>query len=186
MNRQPSQDRLPVLFQPRTPWNFPAAMLLAIAENRYIVSTITCYGGIMDSNSSRRAFLEVCLGCLGVITAAAVSWPLFRYLAPRTGSETADKIVIPDKDVREGEAKFFEFGGSAAVLVRKRGGALVAFSAVCTHLGCIIQWQNEKQDFLCPCHAGHYSADGDVTAGPPPKPLKKIPFTVAGGNIVVG
>jgi len=140
----------------------------------------------MDTGSSRRTFLGACLGGLGVIAAAAVSWPLFRYLAPRSGSEDAGKIVIPDKDVREGEAKFFEYAGSAAVLVRKRGGGLVALSAVCTHLGCIVQWEKDKQYFLCPCHAGHFSADGDVTAGPPPKPLNKLPFTVAGGNITVG
>ena len=89
-------------------------------------------------------------------------------------------------EVREGEAKFFEFAGSAAVLVRKRGGDLVAFSAVCTHLGCIVQWEKDKQDFLCPCHAGHYSADGEVTGGPPPNPLKKLPFSVANGNITIG
>ena len=140
----------------------------------------------MDSNSSRRSFLGACLGGLGVIAAAAVSWPLFRYLSPRTGSESFGKVVIPEKDVPEGEAKFFEFAGSSAVLVRKRGGGLVAFSAVCTHLGCIVQWEKDKQDFLCPCHAGHYSADGVVTAGPPPKPLKKLPFAVADGNITVG
>ncbi len=140
----------------------------------------------MDNISSRRTFIGACLGGLGVIAAAAVSWPLFRYLAPRSGGENAGKVVIPDTDVREGEARFFEFAGSAAVLVRKRGGDLVAFSAVCTHLGCIVQWEKDKQDFLCPCHAGRFSADGDVTAGPPPKPLKKIPFTVAGGNITVG
>jgi cytochrome b6-f complex iron-sulfur subunit len=141
----------------------------------------------MDNmNSSRRTFLGACLGGLGIIATAMVSWPLFRYLAPRSDSGTAGKIVIPEAEVREGDVKFFEFAGSAAVLVRKRGGTLVAFSAVCTHLGCIVQWESDKQDFLCPCHGGHYSSDGIVTAGPPPKPLEKLPFAVAGGNITVG
>jgi len=85
-----------------------------------------------------------------------------------------------------GEAKFFEFAGSSAVLVRKRGGELIAFSAVCTHLGCIVQWEKDKQQFLCPCHAGHYSAEGAVISGPPPKPLAKIPFVVTNGTITVG
>lgn len=138
------------------------------------------------ADSSRRTFLGVCLGALGAIAAAAVSWPLFRYLAPRTGSEAVEKVVIPDKDVPEGEAKFFEFAGSAAVLVRKRGGDLAAFSAVCTHLGCVVQWEKDKQDFLCPCHGGRFSADGAVTAGPPPKPLKKLALSVTGGTITVG
>lgn len=140
----------------------------------------------MDSNNSRRTFLGLCLAGLGTLAAAAVSWPLFRYLAPRSSQEAAAKVVIPAAEVREGEAKFFEFAGSSAVLVRKRGGDLVAFSAVCTHLGCIVQWEKDKQDFLCPCHGGHFSADGAVTAGPPPRPLKKLPFSVAGGSITIG
>lgn len=140
----------------------------------------------MAGNSSRRTFLGLCASGLGAVAVAAASWPLFRYLAPRSRGEAAGKIVIAEKDVPEGEAKFFEFAGSSAVLVRKRGGGLVALSAVCTHLGCIVQWEKDKQDFLCPCHAGHYSPDGIVTSGPPPKPLKKLPFNVAGGNITVG
>lgn len=139
----------------------------------------------MDNNG-RRTFLGLCLAGLAALAAAAGGWPLFRYLSPRTNKESATKVVIPAKDIPEGEAKFFEYAGSAAVLVRKRDGSLVALSAVCTHLGCIVQWQKERQDFLCPCHAGHYSADGIVTAGPPPKPLPKVPFSVAGGTITVG
>lgn len=138
------------------------------------------------ADSSRRTFLGTCLGGLGAIAVAAVSWPLFRYLAPRSGREASGKVVMSYTDVPEGEAKFFEFAGSAAVMVRKRGGDLVAFSAVCTHLGCIVQWEKDKQYFLCPCHGGHFSVDGAVTAGPPPKPLKKLPLVVAGGNVTVG
>jgi len=138
----------------------------------------------MDNN--RRTFLGIGLAGLGALAAAAVGWPVFRYLAPRSSKEAAGKVVIPERDIPEGGARFFEYAGSSAVLVRKRDGSLVALSAVCTHLGCIVQWQKESQDFLCPCHAGHYSADGIVTAGPPPKPLPRIPFSVSGGNITVG
>ncbi len=160
--------------------------LLVITGNEAIIDIIMCSGGFMETDRNRRTFLGVCLGSLGIIAAAAVSWPLFRYLAPRSASETAGKVVIPDTAVREGDAKFFEFAGSSAVLIRKKNGELAAFSAVCTHLGCIVQWEKAKQDFLCPCHGGRYSADGVVLAGPPPRPLKKLPFTVAGGNITIG
>ncbi len=134
----------------------------------------------------RRTFLGIGLAGLGALAAAAVGWPLFRYLAPRSSREAAGKVVVPEGDIPEGGAKFFEYAGSSAVLVRKRDGGLVALSAVCTHLGCIVQWQKESQDFLCPCHAGRFSTDGVVIAGPPPKPLAKIPFSVSGGNITVG
>ena len=138
------------------------------------------------ANDGRRKFLGACLGGVIASLGAAALYPLFRYLAPRSGVSSNAKVVIPEKDVPEGEAKFFVFAGSSAVLVRKRGGGLVALSAVCTHLGCIVQWEKDKQDFFCPCHAGHYTADGIVTAGPPPKPLTKLPFTVADGAITVG
>jgi len=137
-------------------------------------------------NDGRRKFLGACLGGIVAGMATAVLYPVYRYLAPRSGAGASAKVVIPEKDVPEGEAKFFEFAGSSAVLVRKKGGELVALSAVCTHLGCIVQWEKEQQDFLCPCHAGHYTPDGVVTAGPPPKPLTKLPFTVAFGAITVG
>lgn len=137
-------------------------------------------------STGRRTFLGVCLGGLAAAVAAAAAWPVYRYLAPRSVTATAAKVDIPEKDVPEGEAKFFDLGGTSAVLVRKRGGELIALSAVCTHLGCIVQWEKSKQDFLCPCHGGLYTADGAVTSGPPPKPLAKLPFTVTNGIITVG
>ena len=136
--------------------------------------------------TGRRKFLVTFLAGEGAAAAAAIAWPLYRYLAPVGGEKSATTVVIPEAEVGEGEAKFFQYAGSAAVLVRKRGGELVALSAVCTHLGCIVQWEKEKQGFLCPCHAGHYSAEGAVLSGPPPKPLAPIPFRVAGGTITVG
>lgn len=137
-------------------------------------------------NGNRRKFLGFCLGGVAAAAAAAVTYPLYRYLAPRSKGEMAVKVAIPETEVPEGVAKFFEFGGSTAVVARKKGGALVALSAVCTHLGCIVQWQREKEQFLCPCHAGLFSADGTVLAGPPPKPLPRLPVTVAEGKITVG
>jgi len=139
----------------------------------------------MDSRD-RRKFLGVCLGGLMAAAAAAITLPVYRFLAPRKQAATAGKVMIPESELPEGGAKFFEYAGSAAVLVHRRGGEIVAFSAVCTHLGCIVQWEKDKQTFLCPCHAGHYSADGTVLSGPPPKPLAKLPLVVANGNITVG
>jgi cytochrome b6-f complex iron-sulfur subunit len=123
---------------------------------------------------------------MAALIAAASAYPILRYLAPRKGGQSDAKVTIQVKDVLEGEAKFFEYDGSSAVVVQKKGGGLVALSAVCTHLGCIVQWEKSQQDFVCPCHGGHYSADGAVTGGPPPKPLPKIPFTVANGTITIG
>jgi cytochrome b6-f complex iron-sulfur subunit len=137
-------------------------------------------------NEDRRKFIGICLGGIAVSGAVAVGYPLFRYLAPLQKENSAGKVVIPEQEVPASGARFFEYAGSTAVLVRKPGGGMVALSAVCTHLGCIVQWDKEKQGFLCPCHAGHYSAEGAVISGPPPKPLVKLPIAVANGVITVG
>ena len=137
-------------------------------------------------NDGRRKFLGVCLAGATVAAAATAAYPVFRYLAPRSDKLGSNKLEFAAADLPEGEAKFFEYAGSSAVLVKTSAGAVVALSAVCTHLGCIVQWEKDKQSFLCPCHAGRYSPDGTVLAGPPPKPLAKIPFTVANGKITVG
>lgn len=137
-------------------------------------------------NNSRRKFLGLCLGGLAAGAAASVTYPVYRYLAPRAVDANAAKVVIPEKDLPLGEAKFFEFAGSAAVLVRTGKRELIALSAVCTHLGCIVQWEKDKQGFICPCHAGYYTAEGAVISGPPPRPLKKLPVSVSDGSITIG
>jgi len=134
----------------------------------------------------RRKFLGTCLAGAAAAAAAAVGYPVFRYLSPKQGESGAAKVVFAENEVPEGEAKFFEYAGSSAVLVKTKTGQLVALSAVCTHLGCIVQWEKEQQDFLCPCHAGKYTPEGAVISGPPPRPLAKIPVTVAEGKITVG
>lgn len=136
--------------------------------------------------SSRRRFLGLCLGGVAAAATAATFYPVYKYLAPRQNNDAKKKVILPENDVKEGEAKFFEFAGSSAVLIRTQQGRLIALSAVCTHLGCIVQWEKDKQDFLCPCHGGHYNADGAVISGPPPKPLVNLPLIVENGNIIVG
>ncbi|RNC66652.1 MAG: cytochrome B6 [Desulfuromonadales bacterium] len=137
-------------------------------------------------SSSRRTFLGICLGGLAAAGAATATWPVIRYLSPRSVEETGGKVSFPESDVPADGAKFFDFRGTTGVVVRTKSGQLVAFSAICTHLGCIVQWEKDKQDFLCPCHAGRYSPDGAVIAGPPPKPLPRLPFSVTNGLITVG
>jgi cytochrome b6-f complex iron-sulfur subunit len=141
-------------------------------------------------DASKRKFISLCLGGIAALAAvgvAAVTYPVFRYyLVPKAGSDGTGKITILLKDIAAGDAKFFEYKGSAAVLVKKQDGGLVALSAVCPHLGCIVQWEKGRQDFLCPCHAGYFTQDGDVISGPPPRALARLPFSVASGMVTIG
>ncbi|SRR5258706_48243 len=57
----------------------------------------------------------------------------------------------------------------------------VALSQACTHQGCTVAYASGS--FNCPCHGGRYDTNGNVTAGPPPSPLKKYTVTHNGNNL---
>ncbi|MEJ2446170.1 MAG: ubiquinol-cytochrome c reductase iron-sulfur subunit [Exilibacterium sp.] len=62
---------------------------------------------------------------------------------------------------------------SLAYVKRIKENEVVAISATCSHLGCIVTWDDDRQIFKCPCHNGLYNAEGEVISGPPPKPLRR-------------
>ncbi|MBN2654869.1 MAG: ubiquinol-cytochrome c reductase iron-sulfur subunit [Nitrospirae bacterium] len=66
------------------------------------------------------------------------------------------------------------------------GSEILALSPVCTHLGCIVTWDNNASEFVCPCHAGRYNSAGVVLSGPPPKPLARLPLKIESGNVMIG
>jgi thiosulfate dehydrogenase (quinone) large subunit len=76
--------------------------------------------------------------------------------------------------------------GQPAYLVHPSANTFVAFSAVCTHAGCTVQFEPGAMQFICPCHGGTYDAKtGQVLGGPPPSPLPSIPVHVVNGEIRV-
>lgn len=139
-----------------------------------------------DNNQQRRTFLGILLGGITVTLAAATAWPIFRFLAPRGGSDANKGVRIKKTEVKIGGAHFFNFRGRPAVLLQPQAGHYVALSAVCTHLGCIVKWINDKDEFLCPCHGGRFSNEGKVLGGPPPKPLESYAVNVEDTDLVVG
>lgn len=67
----------------------------------------------------------------------------------------------------------------------RRPERLLALSAVCTHLGCLVRWDEASHTFICPCHGGHYDAEGVRLAGPPPRDLPLYPvFLSASGQLI--
>ncbi|HAR45596.1 MAG TPA: cytochrome B6 [Nitrospiraceae bacterium] len=134
----------------------------------------------------RRSFLQLLLSALGVTTLASLLYPLVRYLVPPGTAEKARTLVIAKRDIPLGYAKEIVFNDVPAVVVNRPGKGLIALSRVCTHLGCLVHYDKENRQLLCPCHAGTFDLDGHVISGPPPKPLPVLPLRVDGENIVIG
>jgi len=72
---------------------------------------------------------------------------------------------------------------SAAWLRRVNESQFIAFAINCSHLGCPVRWLPEANLFLCPCHGGVYYADGQVAAGPPPRPLTRYLVRIRDGEV---
>ena len=90
-----------------------------------------------------------------------------RFVADRFRSDADDTGEIP-----LGEGRLIRLGGEQIAAYRDEHGLLHRLSPVCTHLGCIVNWNNAEKSWDCPCHGGRYRATGEVIEGPPTENLK--------------
>ena len=135
----------------------------------------------------RRRFLKIILAFLGSITLFSFVNSLLKFLAalPASKAETK-KLIIRKSDVPPGDAKNFIYQSVPAVIINRPDKGFVALSRVCTHLGCLVEYNRGERRLICPCHAGNFDLEGNVLSGPPPKPLRVIPLRIEGENIVIG
>jgi len=132
---------------------------------------------------SRRQFIQLGLATLGA--AWLGTWLQSRLFPSEDTTQEAQPVSFPLADLPIGGTRAIKYGGSPALVVRTRE-SLRAFSLICTHLGCTVQWQADKKGFYCPCHDGRFDEFGDVQAGPPPIPLEQISVRVDGETVTVG
>jgi cytochrome b6-f complex iron-sulfur subunit len=127
--------------------------------------------------TTRRGFLDWVVGLCSAITGAALAIPALLYLWPAArGSGASGAVEVEGAaGMAAGSSKMVQVGSTAVIVVRGRSG-FKAFSAVCTHLGCLVKWNPTDKRFQCPCHAAVFDENGKVVSGPPPAPLP--PFKV--------
>lgn len=135
---------------------------------------------------TRRDFLDWVIRGGIFTTLAGMFIPAFEYLLPvmRRGPATGLQEVGRVDEIPLWGAKQIAIAGSAVLVARTPEG-FKAFSAICTHLGCVVYWDEQKKGIACPCHAGFFDTEGRVVAGPPPRPLQPYPVSVADGKIFV-
>ncbi|MCX7824061.1 MAG: Rieske (2Fe-2S) protein, partial [Verrucomicrobiae bacterium] len=121
----------------------------------------------------------------------ALGYPIYRYLKSPVEKAAQEAAVteVTLKDAQKlpaGSALMFRFGSKPSLLIHHSDGTWTALSAVCTHLGCTVQYQAEKQRIFCACHGGVYDPkDGRNVSGPPPKPLRRYEVKVTDAAVVV-
>jgi len=144
-----------------------------------------CDGTGREEN--RRTMLSWLLGGGALASMASFLYPVARFLNPPRITEAAVNEVDAGKvqDLKPNSGKIVRFGNKPALLVRESETEWKAFSAVCTHLNCTVQYRASTQDIFCACHGGTYDLNGRVVSGPPPNPLEEYAVNLRGDEVMI-
>lgn len=154
--------------------------------------------------ASRRTFLGALTVGIGGVIGVVMAIPLVRYLFYPVGRKIVSnaggpidvlgldqleeggapvRVELVGDNVRDAWASADRTKLGAAWLQRKAGGEVVAFSSVCPHLGCSINY--DGSDFRCPCHKSAFGRDGAKQSGPSKRGLDPLPVDVKDGRVLV-
>ena len=101
--------------------------------------------------------------------------------APGASTEAIAKLA----DIPVGGSISATLAGAPILISQPEAGTVMAFSAICTHQGCIVA--PGADEFACPCHDSRFTlTDGAVRGGPAQRPLEKVEVTVEGDSVVAG
>jgi len=127
-------------------------------------------------NNKRRKFVSL----LPYVLAGGFSYPVGKFLF---FSDNPDKkISLPLKNINDGITHLKQ----SQIYIYKKDKQIILYDAHCTHMGCILNFNQEKQQFNCPCHKSRFDIDGTKLRGPAKRNLDKIAFKVKNKTLYVG
>ena len=133
--------------------------------------------------SRRRLMAYAWMGAAAIVMGELI-FGTFAFLWPRRKGPKVETVFIAGKvtDFKVGE--IIPFRKERTFILRTEGGFL-AMSAICTHLSCVVNWNEMLKKFECPCHGAKFNLNGEVLEGPPPRPLDLYKLQLVAGNVVV-
>lgn len=136
---------------------------------------------------SRRSFLNRLLEGGALTLLAAILYPILRFIIPPKVPEASTNRVVAAKlsELPVNSGMVFRFGDKPGIVIHTPDGQFKAFSAICTHLDCTVQFRQDLKHIWCACHNGHYDLNGKNIAGPPPRPLEEFKVFVRGEDVIV-
>lgn len=147
------------------------------------------------TSSTRRDFISRALYAVLALLGLGFLIPAIRVLMPAEHGEKKTVFFpliaedeVPRNGVKRAELVYTSGGREmkARVFLVSSLEGLTAFSATCTHLGCLVSYRKNRREFVCPCHGGRYDLTGRNIAGPPPVPLTRLPVKLNDDMVLVG
>ncbi len=139
-------------------------------------------------SDGRRRFLTLLSQAFLALWGLGAAAVLAAYLkAPEKREREAERVVSAGllDTYRVGEGRLVRHGVTPFYVVRLDAARVVALSAVCTHVRCILGFDPARKALVCPCHDGRFDLTGNVISGPPPRPLASYPVSIRAGEIFV-
>ena len=149
---------------------------------------------------SRRNFLALATWAIGGVISIGIGIPAIEYLigpSLKEGNKKEWIRISSASKVEVGTPTLFkvkitrQVGWTvneeelAVYIFTVNGRDFIALSNTCTHLGCKVRWISDKDQFLCPCHNAVFNKDGQVVAGPPPRPLDRYEIKVEDDQLYI-
>ena len=141
-----------------------------------------------DGPAGRRTALRWLMGGFMSLWGLGAAGLSLSFLRAPTGERRPSQGLVrcgPLESLQVGSARFIRHGEEPLIVVRASEDHIVALSAVCTHLRCILRWDSAAQGIVCPCHDGRFDRNGNTLSGPPTRALRQYPAEVQAGEIVV-
>ena len=142
----------------------------------------------LNDVESRREFLHKLWKWLGIVASVEVIAMLVGFLF---SDKRSNEKLRPKQLLEAGSVESFKnnsvtaFRGGRFYLVRLLDGGFMALSLRCTHLGCSIAWEEDKNRFICPCHSSAFYINGEVQNPPAPNALDYFPVLIENGIVKV-
>lgn len=150
---------------------------------------------------SRRSYLGWLMGLCAAAVGGALSIPLIRFalypiLATTTEVKWSDAGPVSDFEsltspversitVEQVDGWRKPVSDKVIYITKTAEGKLQILSAVCPHLGCSVQWRENKHKFECPCHGASFHPDGVKTGGPSPRAMDSLQTKIQDGRLMV-
>ncbi|MFC1747033.1 ubiquinol-cytochrome c reductase iron-sulfur subunit [Candidatus Neomarinimicrobiota bacterium] len=138
----------------------------------------------VSPNPTRQSVLKKLLGAGFAGWLGAVLYPVVKYLVPPPVGEaniTSLKVGTTD-EAWDTPFRIVQFGRKPVIFFKDPQGRFRALAATCTHLSCIVQFEQADNFIWCACHNGRFDLSGRVISGPPPAPLEEYDVQITPTN----
>ena len=119
---------------------------------------------IVHDDVGRRRFLSQAVMGFGMLFGlGTLGFRFMQFLLPTRADKQSETVLIgAETRIPLGEAVPMDLGGHK-ILVLKTEDGVAAFSRRCTDLGCLVSWNKEREQFVCPCHQGTFDKNGSTS-----------------------